>query len=126
MDPESPIHDVSKIWDSGPAVELAVKVDNDFEWLKADFLVYKKKIDDKETTEKEVSRQKVIKRISHDFDNPEEEMKDDTIDEIEKLEKRLEMALKSDTEDEEIETFGDEEDFKEIGDKIHNRYFLEV
>jgi len=102
------------------------KTENDFKSLKADFLVYKKKIDDKEATEKEVNRQKVIKRISHDFDIPEEEMKDDTIEEIEKLEKRLEMALKRDTEDEEIETFGDEEDFKEIGDKIHNRYFLEV
>lgn len=31
MDPESPIHDVTKIWDSSPAIELAVKVEDDFE-----------------------------------------------------------------------------------------------
>lgn len=30
MDPDSPIHDVTKIWDSGPAIELAVRVKDDF------------------------------------------------------------------------------------------------
>jgi len=102
------------------------KVENELESFKADFLTFKKKIDDKEASEREVNRQKVIKRISHDFDLPEEEMKDDSMEELEKFEKRLEMALKRDTEEDEKETFGTEEDFKEVGDRIHKRYFLEV
>ena len=100
------------------------KAENDLELFKADFLKFKKKIDDKEATEIEDKRQEVIKRISYDFDMPEEELKDDSMEELKKLEKRLEMALKRDTKEE--ETFDEEEDFKEIGDRIHKQYFLEV
>lgn len=102
------------------------KTESVLESLKADFLVYKKKIDDKEEAEKEFKRQEAIKRISYDFDLPEEDMKEDTIEELEKLESRLEKILKRDTKEEEEETFGKEEDFKDIGDRIHKRYFLEV
>ena len=63
---------------------------------------------------------------SHDFDIPEEEMEEDTIGELEKFEKRLVMALKRNNEEEEKETFGATEDYKEIGDRIHKKYFLEV
>jgi len=102
------------------------KTEDTLESLKADFLVYKKKIDDKEAGEKETKRQDMIKRISYDFDLPEEDMKEDTIEELEKLESRLEKILKRDTKEEEEETFGTEEDFKTVGDRIHKRYFLEV
>ena len=102
------------------------KTENTLESLKADFLVYKKKIDDREANEKEVKRQDMIKRISYDFDLPEEDMKEDTIEELEKLESRLEKILKRDTKEEEVENFGSEEDFKTVGDRIHKRYFLEV
>ena len=101
------------------------KAENDLELFKADFLKFKKKIDDKEAGDKEVSRQEVIKRISYDFDIPEVELKEDSIEELEKLEKRLEMALKRDTKEAE-EDFGEEEDFKEIGDRIHKQFFLEA
>lgn len=102
------------------------KVENDFESFKADFTKFKQKIDEKEANEKEVNRQEVIKRISYDFDIPEDELKEDSIEELNKLEKRLELALRRDNEDAEEDTFGTEEDFKTMGDKIHNRYFLEV
>ena len=102
------------------------KADNNLESLKADFLVYKKKVDDKEASEKEVERQEVIKRISYDFDIPEEKLKDKTIEQLLDNEEILELGLKRDTKETEKETFGEEEDFKEIGDRIHKRYFLEV
>lgn len=102
------------------------KAENELESFKADFLKFKKKIDDKEAIEIETKHQEVIKRISYDFDIPEVELKDDSIEELEKLEKRFEMALKRDTKDGDEETFGEEEDFKEVGDRIHKRYFLEV
>ena len=102
------------------------KVESTLESFKADFLKFKGKIDAKDEAEKEVKRQEVIKRISHDFDIPEEELKEDSKEELEKLESRLELALRRDTEEEEEDTFGTEEDFKKIGDNIQNRYFLPV
>jgi len=102
------------------------KVENEFESFKADFLKFKQRIDEKEANEKEISRQEVIKRISYDFDIPEDELKEDSIEELTKLEKRLELALRRDTDETEDETFGTEEDFQQMGDNIHKRYFLEV
>lgn len=102
------------------------KADNNLESLKADFLVYKKKVDDKEASEKEVKRGEIVKRISHDFDIPEDKLIEKTIEQLLDHEEILELALKRDTEEAEKETFGEEEDFKEIGDRIHKRYFLEV
>lgn len=100
--------------------------ENELKSFKADFLKFKKRIDEQEANEIETERQVILKRISHDFDIPEEEMEEDTIKELEKFEKRLVMALKRNNEEEEKETFGDTEDYKEIGDRIHKRYFLEV
>lgn len=102
------------------------KVDNTLESFKKDFLAFKEKVDKKEAKEKEVKRQDAIKRISHDFDVPEDKLSEKTMEQLLEHEEILELALKRDTENEEEETFGTEEDFKEIGDKIYNRYNLEV
>ena len=77
------------------------KVESELSSFKADFLAFKKKIDEQEAVEKESKRQEVIKRIAHDFDIPEEEMENDSIEELEKLERRFEMALRRDAEEEE-------------------------
>jgi hypothetical protein len=73
----------------------------DMKSFQEDFLVLKKEHEDimKERNEEiEFKRQEKIKQISTDFDIPIEEIQDDTIEELEKFEKRIDMALKRDKE----------------------------
>jgi len=101
------------------------KADKELDSFKKDFLAFKAKVDEKETKEKEAKRQEIVKRISNDFQIPVEELKNDSIQELEKLEKRFEMAIKRDTEDL-IEPELKEEDFKSMADDMKKRYFLEA
>lgn len=97
--------------------------EKEFESFKKDFLAFKTKVEKKEAAEREAKRQEVLKRISNDFDIPEEELQEDSMEELTKLEKRLDMALKRDLEDE-----NEEEDFDidTQGKRILKRYELEV
>ena len=91
--------------------------------FKADFLKFKGKIEAEEAKKKEIERQIIIKKLSNDFELPEEELKDDTIEELIKLDKRFGMALKQDSEniDEDID-----EDEDMTADAIHDKYFIKV
>lgn len=84
-----------------------------------------KKIEAKEKAQKEELRQEKAKQISKDFDIPEDELKDDSMEELEKFEKRLDMAIKRNVEnelplDEEIEETID------MAEELYERYRVKL
>jgi len=105
--------------------------DEDLASLKADFKKYidmfdKIKAERDEKLEQE--RQSKIKKLSKDFDIPEEELKDDSMEELEKTERRFDIAFnkKNDKNDEEREEDGDFDDIEDMTEDVKGRFFMEV
>ncbi len=92
---------------------------DEYESFKKDFLEFKSKIEAKENAEKEIIRQDLIDKLNKERFIPKEELKEDTIADLEKLEKRLNIALKINA-----EGISHDEDFSptDVSEDIMKKY----
>ena len=103
------------------------KLEVDLETFKKDFVELKKDYDDKKAADIESKRQDIIERISKDFVVAKEEFESDSLEELQKQEKRYDMIVKRATgeteEPEPTEDFQERLDFiQSKSDELDKRY----
>jgi len=85
------------------------------------------KIKEERDAELENKRKEKIAQLSKDFDIPEEELKDDSMEELLKTERRFDFALKKNSETEDVDDESDVYDETEdMIDEMKNRYYMKV
>jgi len=96
------------------------------ESFKRDFEEFKDRIMAKEARKREEKRQEKIEELSQDFNIPREKIENKSIEDLIDLEDILDTILRRDEEAQEEETFGEEEDFETMAERMKKKYFLDV
>ena len=106
------------------------KLKSERESMKTDFQEMKDMFDKIKTEreeELESKRQEKIKQLVNDFNIPEDELKEDSMEELLKTERRFDMAMKKNNEvEDENDISEDMDEIEDMSEKFKDLYFMQV